>query len=332
MMPMLDVRNLRLRLPDRDGTVPILRGVSFEIAEGEAVALVGESGSGKSMTARCLVRLLPPGASVTGDVRVDGVSVLDMTRRQLSNYRASTVGMIFQDPRAHMNPVQTVGDFLTEQMRVIRRTPARHANSRAIQLLDEVRIPNPGYRMRQYPHELSGGMLQRVMIAGALAADARLLLADEPTTALDVTTQAEIMAILMQLRRDHHLTLLLITHDLELAAAICDHTLVMYAGSIVESTTSAALESHPRHPYSYGLLASRPNLDKKPPRLPVIPGRPIAAYEALPGCAFAPRCFLADDLCRDKNPEPREVASSWVACHHAERMTAPTAVSAPDAS
>jgi len=327
---MLEVRDLRLQLPAGDTAIPILRGVSFDVAEGEAVALVGESGSGKSMTARCLVRLLPKGASVTGDIRVHSRPVLTMTKNQLRDYRATTVAMIFQDPRAHVNPVRTVGDFLTEQMRVVRHMPSKQAYRRAAELLDEVRIPNTAHRLGQYPHELSGGMLQRVMIAGALASEAQLLLADEPTTSLDVTTQAEIMAILLRLRQDHHLTLFMITHDLELAAATCDRTLVMYAGTIMESSTSVALQNHPVHPYSHALLASRPSLDKKPQRLPVIPGRPLAAYEAPPGCAFAPRCPLATDLCRDTAPEPRAVAASWVACHHAELMAASTAASAPE--
>ncbi len=317
MTPMLEVCDLQLQLPAGDTAVPILRGVSFDVAEGEAVALVGESGSGKSMTARCLVRLLPRGASVTGDIRIHSRSVLAMTKNQLREYRATTVAMIFQDPRAHVNPVRTVGDFLTEQMRVVRHIPPREAYRRAAELLDEVRVPNAAHRLGQYPHELSGGMLQRVMIAGALASEAKLLLADEPTTALDVTTQAEIMAILMQLRQVHHLTMLMITHDLELAAATCDRTLVMYAGTIVESSTSVALQSRPVHPYTHALLASRPSLDKKPQRLPVIPGRPLAAYEAPPGCAFAPRCRHADDDCRITKPAlAPNPASHAYACWH----------------
>jgi oligopeptide/dipeptide ABC transporter ATP-binding protein len=256
-----------------------------------------------------------------------------MTKNQLRDYRAASVAMIFQDPSAHVNPVRTVGDFLTEQLRVIRRTPAKQAYRRAAELLDEVRVPNAAERLGQYPHELSGGMLQRVMIAGALASEAPLLIADEPSTALDVTTQAEIMAILLELRRVHHLTLFMITHDLELAAAICDRTLVMYAGVIAESGTSAALHNRPVHPYTRALLASRPSLDNKPRRLPVITGRPLPAYDAPPGCAFAPRCPLATDICRETAPELRPVAGSWTACHHAELMAAPPAVApAPEPS
>jgi oligopeptide/dipeptide ABC transporter ATP-binding protein len=319
---LLQVRDLRLELP-RDGQpVPILRGVFLDVAEAEAVALVGESGSGKSMTARSIIRLLPQGARLAGDIGVDGEAVLAMSPAELRRYRAAKVAMIFQDPRAHVNPVRTVGDFLTESMRVNRGVAAGAARAQALTLLEEVRVPRPELRFRQYPHELSGGMLQRVMIASALAAGPRLLLADEPTTALDVTIQAEIMAILEELGRERRLARLIITHDLELAAATCDRTLVMYAGSIVESAASAALHASPLHPYTSALLASRPSLDRKPRRLPVIPGRPLSAAEAPPGCAYAPRCPLVIDRCRTEPPELRPLGTGQVACHRAEDMAA----------
>ena len=325
---LLQVRDLRLELPADGQPVPILRGVFLEVAEAEAVALVGESGSGKSMTARSIIRLLPQRARLSGDIAVDGESVLSMSPAELRRYRAAKVAMIFQDPRAHVNPVRTVGDFLTESMRVNRGVPAGTARAQALTLLEEVRVPRPELRFRQYPHELSGGMLQRVMIASALAAGPRLLLADEPTTALDVTIQAEIMAILDDLGRERRLARLIITHDLELAAATCDRTLVMYAGSIVESAASAALHASPLHPYTSALLASRPSLDRKPRRLPVIPGRPLSAAQAPPGCAYAPRCPLAVDRCRSEAPQLRTLGTGQVACHRAEDMVART--EAPD--
>jgi oligopeptide/dipeptide ABC transporter ATP-binding protein len=326
---LLEVRDLRLQLPSQGQPVPILRGVCLEVAEAEAVALVGESGSGKSMTARSVIRLLPPGAILGGDILVDGEAVLSMNRADLRRYRATKVAMIFQDPSAHVNPVHTVGDFLTESMRVNRGVPAGTARTEALRLLEEVRVPRPELRFRQYPHELSGGMLQRVMIASALAAGPRLLLADEPTTALDVTIQAEIMAILEELGRERRLARLIITHDLELAAATCDRTLVMYAGSIVESAASAALHASPLHPYTSALLASRPSLDHKPRRLPTIPGRPLSAAEAPAGCAYAPRCPLAVDRCRAEAPELRPLRSGLVACHRAEDMAAQAPDPAP---
>jgi oligopeptide/dipeptide ABC transporter ATP-binding protein len=323
---LLEVRDLQLKLPSQGRLVTILRGVSFEVRQAEAVALVGESGSGKSMTARSIIRLLPPGAQVSGDIQVDGSAVLAMNKDELRQYRATKIAMIFQDPSAHINPVRTVGDFLTEAMRVNRGIPAAAARAEALRLLEEVRVPRAALRYRQYPHELSGGMLQRVMIAGALATSPRLLLADEPTTALDVTTQAEIMAILEELGREHRLARLIITHDLELAAATCDRTLVMYAGSIVESAASATLHETPLHPYTSALLASRPSIDHKPRRLPTIPGRPLSAAEAPPGCAYAPRCPLVIDRCRTESPELRVIGTGQVACHRAEIMAASASI------
>lgn len=325
MTALLEVRDLRLRLRGNGEQIPILRGVSFHVDEAEAVALVGESGSGKSMTARSVLRLLPRGANLSGDIRVEGAAVLEMDRDELQAYRATKVAMIFQDPSAHINPVRTVFDFLTESMR-LNGVNRRSANADAIRLLDEVQVPRAADRLRQYPHELSGGMLQRVMIAAALAAKPRLLLADEPTTALDVTTQAEIMAILEQLRRDHQLALLIITHDLELAAATCDRTLVMYAGVVVESATSASLHEQTSHPYTRALLASRPSVEHKPRRLPTIPGRPLSAAEAPQGCAYAPRCPFVEDRCLAETPELRPVGTGYAACHRAEDVASPIVV------
>jgi peptide/nickel transport system ATP-binding protein len=233
---LLELEHLRVALPTREGPRAVLRDVSFQIAEGEAVGLVGMSGSGKTMTARAIVRLLPPGAEVGGadPIRFAGRSVLDLDRDELLRYRAGDVAMIFQDPRTHINPVRRIGDFLTEALVLTQGTPRADATAKVTRLLGETGVEEAERRLRQYPHELSGGQLQRVMIAAALACEPRLLIADEPTTALDVTTQSEVMAMLDEVRRARGLALLFITHDLDLAAAVCERTVVMREGAIVQ--------------------------------------------------------------------------------------------------
>jgi oligopeptide/dipeptide ABC transporter ATP-binding protein len=229
--------------------------------------------------------------------------------------------MIFQDPRAHVNPVRRIGDFMTEALRTNLGVAGDDAHQRAAEMLAQVGIDHGEKRLAQYPHELSGGMLQRVMIAASLLTNPRLLLADEPTTALDVTTQAEVMAILDDLRRDFGLAMLFITHDLELAAAICDRTAVMYAGRIVETRDSALLHSDPLHPYTAALAAARPDIDRTTPRLRAIPGRPLSAFEAPPDeCAFAVRCPHAQDVCRSGVPELIELDGGASRCVRAHEL------------
>jgi peptide/nickel transport system ATP-binding protein len=229
----LELDRLRVALPAREGARTVLRDVSFAVAEGEAVGLVGMSGSGKTMTARAIVRLLPPGAEVGGAIRFAGRSVLDLDREELLGYRAGDVAMIFQDPRTHINPVRRIGDFLCEALVLTQGMGRAQATAKVTRLLGETGVEEPERRLRQYPHELSGGQLQRVTIAAALACEPRLLIADEPTTALDVTTQSEVMAMLDEVRRARGLALLFITHDLDLAAAVCERTVVMRDGAIV---------------------------------------------------------------------------------------------------
>jgi oligopeptide/dipeptide ABC transporter ATP-binding protein len=323
--PLLRVADLRLQIAlRRHQSRVILRGVSFEISPGEALGLVGESGSGKSMTARAVTGLLPSAATVSGSVAFGGTPVLGMRAASLRRLRSHDIAMIFQDPRAHINPVHTVGDFLTEGLIATRGARRGQARDTAARLLAEVGIPDAGRRMRQHPHELSGGLLQRVMIAAALATGPRLLLADEPTTALDVTTQEEVMAILDAQRRQRGLALLFITHDLELAAAVCDRIAVMYAGQIVEVAPAASLHRDPRHPYTRALLAARPAAAERGTRLATVPGRPLSAWEAGTGCAFAPRCPLAVPQC-DTAPPARAVGDSIVACHRANEKAPATA-------
>ena len=300
--PLLELSDLSLMLEMNGAKRPVLRDVSLMVRRGEALGLVGESGSGKTMTARAIGRLLPRGAEVHGSIRFGGTDIGPLAGAQLRQYR-SKVAMIFQDPRAHINPVRRIGDFMTEALRANLRMPAAQAQRRAVDALAQVGIEDAARRLRQYPHQMSGGMLQRVMIAAALLTGPRLLLADEPTTALDVTTQAEVMAILDDLRRKFGLGILFITHDLDLAAAICDRTAVMYAGQIVEVRTSARLHSDPLHPYTAALAAARPDITQAAHRLRAIPGQPLSAFEAPPeACAFAPRCSHARNICRTAMP------------------------------
>jgi oligopeptide/dipeptide ABC transporter ATP-binding protein len=315
----IEVENLEVQLPVAGELRTVLRDVSFTLAPGEALGLVGESGSGKSMTARAIARLLPPGAAVQGSVRVAGRDVLALKGQPLRRYRQG-LGMIFQDPRAHINPVRRVGDFLTEQLRSCMDVPAAEARRRAVDMLAEVGIDDGATRMRCFPHELSGGLLQRVMIAAALLTDPALIIADEPTTALDVTTQSEVMAILDDLRRSRGLSLLFITHDLDLAAAVCDRTAVMYAGQIVEIRQSTRLHEEPLHPYTAALGAARPDVSASATRLTAIPGRPMSAFEAGPGCAFAPRCSYAEARCQQVAPVPIELDGGTVRCLRAREL------------
>ena len=265
---LLTIRNLTVDAPTKRSHQRLLNGVNLGVAAGEAVALVGESGSGKSLTTRSVMRLLPTHFVVDGAIEYDGQDVLKMNREQLRTFRGRQVGMIFQDPRAHINPVHRVDDFLTEALRTTRGVARAEAEERAVALLSDVGVRHPGQRMRQYPHQLSGGLLQRVLIASVLLAEPRLLLADEPTTALDVTAQSDVMAIVEEQRLQRGLALLFITHDLELAAACCDRLAVMYAGEIVEQ--GAHVYEDPQHPYTKELLAARPNIEHRSGRLPVL--------------------------------------------------------------
>ncbi|MFI6601419.1 ABC transporter ATP-binding protein [Nonomuraea sp. NPDC050536] len=319
-MALLEIEDLHVELP---GTArPILDGVSLTVSAGEFVALVGESGSGKSVTARAALGLLPPGARTAGHVRVGGTDLLTSDATTLRDIRTATASMIFQDPRASINPVRRVGDFLTESLRRNHGWPRARANARAVELLAAVGLPDPARHLTQYPHELSGGMLQRVMIAGALTVEPELLLCDEPTTALDVTTQAEILAILGRLRRERGLGVLFITHDVDLAAAVADRVYVMYAGRIVETAAAMDLFGRPRHPYTSGLLGSTPQLEGPAIRLTPVPGAPMSLLESAPGCAFAARCHFAEPgTCDETPPTLQPYGPTLAACHRAGELT-----------
>ncbi len=319
MSALLEIEGLSVTLPVEGEPRSVLHDVSLSIAPGEALGLVGESGSGKSMTARAASRLLPPGARADGAIRFDGRDVLALKGRALRDYRGE-VAMVFQDPRAHVNPVRRIGDFMTEALRTLGRVGAAEARRRAVRALADVGIDDGERRLRQYPHELSGGLLQRVMIATTLLSEPRLLLADEPTTALDVTTQAEVMAILDELRRERGMALLFITHDLELAGAVCDRTAVMYAGVVVETRASALLHDDPLHPYTAALAGARPRIDATAERLTTIPGRSQSAFEAPAGCPFAPRCAHVLPSCEAARPPLRELDGGAVRCARAEEL------------
>ncbi|MFF0450338.1 ABC transporter ATP-binding protein [Streptomyces sp. NPDC004609] len=310
---MLEVEDLSIAVRRDRNTKPILASVSLSCARGEIVGLVGESGSGKSMTLRTAVGLTPAGADVGGRVRVSGRDMLGASRQELTEVRSRTAAMIFQDPRAHINPFQRIGTFLAEGLRIHQGLSKQAAARRAAGLLEEVGLPDPPRHLRQYPHEMSGGMLQRVMIAAALASEPELLLADEPTTALDVTTQAEIMSILLRLRRERGLSIVLVTHDLDLAVSVCDRIHVMYAGSVVEVATATDLARDPRHPYTAALFAARPAPDRA--ELRAVSGRPLGLYEVEGGCAFASRCPEAAGVCRETAPVARPAGGHRVACH-----------------
>jgi oligopeptide/dipeptide ABC transporter ATP-binding protein len=318
---MLHVRNLQTVLANRRPSIPIVDQVGFSIEAGRTVALVGESGCGKSITALSILRLLPPGVQVkAGEIHYRGRELTGLSEKQMRRVRGNHIAMIFQEPMTSLNPVLRVGDQVAEPLRVHRGLSLRAARRRAVQLLEQAGVPSPAARARCYPHQLSGGLRQRVMIAAALACEPDLLIADEPTTALDVTTQAHVLATLSDLQRQLGMALLLITHDLALVATIADRVCVMYAGRIVETAPTAALFQCTRHPYTQALLRSLPDLDHTADRrspLPVIPGDVPRPDRRPGGCAFHPRCELGrdDPRCHEREPllEPSEPGLS-VAC------------------
>jgi peptide/nickel transport system ATP-binding protein len=326
--PLLEIEDLKTHFFTRDGVVRAVDGVSLSIAAGETLAVVGESGCGKSVTALSVLRLIasPPGRIVEGRIRFQGRNLLELSERKMRAIRGNDISMIFQEPMTSLNPVLTIGRQITETLTVHRGLGREAAEARAIEMLRLVGIPEPAQRIEQYPHELSGGMRQRVMIAMALACDPKLLIADEPTTALDVTVQAQILDLMRQLKAKTGTAIILITHSLGLVAEMAQRVIVMYGGRKVEEAPIDALFALPRHPYTRALLGSVPRLRSSlarngKVRLAEIPGVVPSLKEAIAGCIFAPRCAYATERCLQSYPPlEQKVAGHWVACWEANRL------------
>ncbi|GIG91981.1 ABC transporter ATP-binding protein [Plantactinospora endophytica] len=305
--PLLTIENLEVTFRTRDAPVHAVRGVDLTVYAGQTLAVIGESGSGKTVTSRAVMGLLPRTASVRGSIRLGDRQMVGLGEKELRKCLGREVGMIFQDPARSLNPTMRIGSQLTEAIRVHLPLDRRQARERAVELLAMVRLPAPARRFHEYPHQLSGGMRQRVMIAIALACQPRLLIADEATTALDVTTQAQIMDLLLDLQQRFAMGLVLISHDMGLAASYADQVAVMYAGRVVERAPTREMIAHVRMPYTRALLDATPRLERPPHApLPVISGRPPDLRALDPGCAFAPRCSRVRERCRQERPELAE--------------------------
>ena len=309
MPALLSITDLHTCFEGPAGVTTAVNGVSLSIDNGQTVALVGESGSGKSMTALSIIRLVPPPGRITsGTVRLEGRSLLDLSDNEMRMIRGSRISMVFQEPMTSLNPVLRIGDQLTEPLILHRKLSRSDAAEQGIGLLQSVGIPSAGERMRDYPHQLSGGMRQRVMIAMALACNPSLLIADEPTTALDVTIQAQILELIGSLSNSSRMGILLITHDLGIVAERSDHTCVMYAGRIVEEASTSDLFTAPRHPYTLALLASLPQNSEPGRPLSTISGQAPGLSDTLPGCGFCQRCPVVRPQCRRETPPLREIS------------------------
>ncbi|MFE9390151.1 ABC transporter ATP-binding protein [Streptomyces sp. NPDC006784] len=317
-MTLLEVRDLHVDFQTRDGVVKAVNGVNYSVEAGETLAVLGESGSGKSVTAQAVMGILdmPPGRIPQGEILFHGEDMLTMSKEERRKIRGARIAMIFQDALSSLNPVLTVGYQLAEMFRVHQGLGRKEAKARSIELMERVKIPAAKARVNDYPHQFSGGMRQRIMIAMALALEPDLIIADEPTTALDVTVQAQVMELLADLQREYNMGLILITHDLGVVADVADKIAVMYAGRIVETAPVKELYRAPAHPYTKGLLESIPRLDRKGQELYAIQGLPPNMAKVPDGCAFHPRCPAARDICRTELPPLAEVDDArGSACH-----------------
>ncbi|MFF4030129.1 ABC transporter ATP-binding protein [Streptomyces sviceus] len=315
---LLEVRDLQVEFRTRDGVAKAVNGVDYGVDAGETLAVLGESGSGKSVTAQAIMGILdmPPGRITGGEIVFQGRDLLKLKEDERRRVRGAEMAMIFQDALSSLNPVLSVGDQLGEMFVVHRGMSKKDARTKAVELMDRVRIPAAKERVKAYPHQFSGGMRQRIMIAMALALEPALIIADEPTTALDVTVQAQVMELLAELQREYHMGLILITHDLGVVADVADRIAVMYAGRIVEQAPVHDIYKAPAHPYTRGLLDSIPRLDQKGQELYAIKGLPPNLMHIPPGCAFNPRCPMARDVCRTDVPPLYEVDDRRTsACH-----------------
>ncbi|HLU00686.1 MAG TPA: ABC transporter ATP-binding protein [Burkholderiaceae bacterium] len=314
--PLLQIRKLRVAFDNGTHLIPVLRGVDMELRRGETLGVVGESGCGKSVTWMAVMQLLGSRARIEGEILLNGRNIANLPEKDMTSIRGGRIAMIFQDPSSSLNPVKTIGSQLLEAVKLHQGLTGSSARAEAIRLLDRVHIPGAGQRMRAWPHELSGGMNQRVMIAMALAGQPDILVADEPTTALDVTIQAQILDLLQELQRDTGMGMVLISHDLGVIAQVCNHVAVMYAGSVVERASADDLFAQPRHPYTQGLMAALPDLEGPIRRLEAIPGT-VPSPTAMPqGCSFAPRCKHRMSRCEQEMPAlastvPAHLAACW---------------------
>ena len=315
----LSLRDLKVEFSTPNGPVQAVRGVDLDLEPGETLGVVGESGSGKSVTFLGMLGLLPKSARISGSAIVNGTELVGASNSTMRSVRGQQIAMIFQDPLSALNPVHRVGDQIVEMIRAHQNVSKKSAAATAIDLLGTVGIPQPKDRANQYPHEFSGGMRQRVMIAMAIANDPQVLIADEPTTALDVTVQAQILEVIDRLREEMRMAVVMITHDLGVIARVADRVQVMYAGRAVEKTNVDELFAHPTHPYTEGLLRSIPLLGHQ--RLLPIPGSPPNMLRPPSGCAFRPRCLFALDACAGDLPELRAVGDVQSACIRAEELT-----------
>lgn len=313
---LLEVEHLSTEFNTRRGPVRAIRDVSFNIDKGEILALVGESGSGKSVTSLSIMGLLSSNGRVVEGSKImfDGIDLLKQSERQMQHIRGNRISMIFQEPMTSLNPIFTVGDQILESIKLHTKLSKKEANEKLLELMNMVGIPNPAKRIKDYPHQMSGGMRQRIMIAIAMACQPQLLIADEPTTALDVTIQAQILDLLYRMREQFNVSVLLITHDLGVVAEAADRVAVMYCGRIVEEGTTKEILTDPKHPYSFGLLKSIPRLDEHSERLFMIPGMVPPPEEVPVGCAFADRCEFASDECRATLPELQTVGDRKIRC------------------
>ncbi len=322
-VPILEIKDLTVEFRHRGRTIRAANRLSLSVFEGETLGIVGESGSGKSVLCRTILRLIPspPAFIESGEIHFAGRNLLSLSEREIQSVRGAEISMIFQNPMNALNPIWPIGDQITEGERVLGRLQGRAARQRAIELLRRVGIPSPELRVDEYPHQWSGGMLQRAVISMAISREPRLILADEPTTALDVTIQDQILALLMELQEATGTTLVLVSHDMAVVAETCDRVAVMYAGRIIELASTANVFSQPRHPYSLGLLQSIPRIDSETQSLIPISGQPPNLAGLSPGCSFAPRCKFASPECWISEIALREVKPGhFSACLKAEDL------------